>query len=308
MTQTPLTHRDVERILKKNYPRVHHVLYVDREPQRGGISNAIREQMRVYFQTKQLGTEQIDLVAKQGSKIEYYLMQALYRRKALSGRIPRPLAYSKGTLLYRRLWGDEFRRFPFVDRKTELNRLCSEVGILLAEIHNTPLPAHVNTIVRTQRERKRDLAEVTKQFPDVMKRFDVTIPPTPKTAPTALIHGDFQASNLIITLPHGKIGAIDFAAGGRGNPTTDIAGFLIHTELMLRGTLSRNTIDKGLDAFLQSYRRHRRKALHRDFTIALKAAKFDVLLSILGTTVAHLPPRDKNYEPVVGYLYKKFHE
>lgn len=307
MSRTPLTHNDIERALKRTYSRVHHVLHVARSPLYGGISNARREQMRVYFQNQNLGVEHIDLVAKGMEKNEAAIMQALSHRRALKGHIPLPLLYKKKTLLYRRLWGDEFRRFPFAERPRDLPRLCSEIGDLLARIHNTPIPEGVAQRNRTLKSRTKNLRELEERFPVVIERFELEPPESvPGRTRQVLTHGDFQPSNLIMTLPDGHIGVIDFAAGGAGDQTFDVADFLTHTELMLSGNLPARTIKRGLNAFLRAYLK-RVRSVGKDFDDALRVAKFDALLSILGATIAHIKPDDRNYEPLLTNIHRQFY-
>ena len=307
MSRTPLTHQDVERALKRMYPRVHHVLHVARAPLHGGISNVQREQMRVYFQNQNLGVEHIDLVAKGVERNEAAIMEALDGRKALRGRIPKPILLKKKTLLYRRLWGDEFRRFPFSERPRDLPRLCAEVGNVLARIHNTPIPDGVAQRIRTLKQRRRNLRTLEKKFPEVIARFNLNPPDSPAGRHRqVLMHGDFQPSNLIMTLPDAHIGVIDFAAGGAGDQAFDVADFLAHTELMLRGNLPARTIQRSLDVFLNVYK-NRVRSLGKHFDEALRVAKFDALLSILGATIAHIKPDDRNYEPLLTNIYHQFY-
>ena len=307
-TETQLTNTQVASALRRRYPhRVRTILHIDRKPLEGGISKARREQMRVWFHNPNGGVEEMTLIAKEAPKSAHAIMTALIKRQDLKGRVPTPLLYTSGILLYRTLWGDELRRFPFAERDgTELERYTTEAADILSAIHTTTMPHGLKLETRSTAERRNHVATLKRKFPHVAKRFPLTSPLTPSNRPQRLIHGDFQASNLIVTLPDGRLGIVDFAAGGRGDPATDVASFLIHTQLMLRGVVPAVTVQRAMQSFTARYRK-RAGTPGKDFDQALFTARFDVLLSILGTTVAHLTPQDKNYEPILRHLSHLFH-
>jgi tRNA A-37 threonylcarbamoyl transferase component Bud32 len=73
--------------------------------------------------------------------------------------------------------------------------------------------------------------------------------------PTTLVHGDFQASNILVNQARRQVGAIDFSSASRYHPAADLGWFLVHSNLMLRYHFRQATIDPWLTAVFRAYSR-----------------------------------------------------
>jgi len=74
-----------------------------------------------------------------------------------------------------------------------------------------------------------------------------------KQPETHLVHGDFQAQNIIYNQEDNKTTVIDYDWAGVGDHLYDIASFLIQTDYKVYKLLSENEIIKAKNLFLEAY-------------------------------------------------------
>lgn len=116
-----------------------------------------------------------------------------------------------------------------------------------------------------------------------------------------LVHGDLQASNIIIG-PAGQAWLIDFTSAKRFHPALDVATFLAHLDIMLLKEAKQPNRLRLRIIFLRRYYSQAGPALATTVRQALRYYELRAWLDIIAVTVTNLGPRDPNRQRYVHYL------
>lgn len=299
-----MTAAALKQLILKVHPHLERIVFLEKKSGAGPITRMKRFFYRIVAETKTGAYEDIFVHAKKTGRNEYIALQKISARPELASHVPKPLAYESVTklLFYEDLWGDTMRRFPFRERADDLVQRFSEAGRLLAEIQRTPIP---QTLLRNPPPEddllKERLNRLQQNHAETLSGFSLTPPQEPASRPRRLIHGDFQASNLILTLPTGTLGVIDFSHAAAADPVIDAASFHIHGELMLMGHLHPKKITVALRRFDRSWRRHS-GSFGENTEEALTHARFVIALRILETTLNFVPSSAQNRPAILATL------
>lgn len=239
----------------------------------------------------------------------YKVMARVFRHRAGFASI-RPLRYEPrlGYVFYEELAGQPLRQIPFRSRR--FAQLMVRAGQTLAQFHRVPTPG-LRRLTWTAERRFLRLLE---------RRIHRSHPGSATTAtrawraltraeapywhgPRALVHNDFQASNIIATAT--GIGFIDFTQSGVGHPAIDLGTFRAHLCVMLHSLLPERAIHRLQHRFTQAYLRLQPTGHRQSLETALPTFELRGLLDILATTVTNLGPGDRNRRRYVRLLERR---
>jgi aminoglycoside phosphotransferase (APT) family kinase protein len=225
----------------------------------------------------------------------------------------RPLRYEPrlGYAFYQELVGLPLRLVPF--RSNHFTRRVAAAGRALARFQRVPLtglrrlswPAEQRFLQTLERQISRfgpgALPNLRKTFQAVAAAERAHWDDRP-----ALIHNDFQASN-IIAVPSG-VGFIDFTQSGVGPPAIDLATFRMHLNVMLHGRLAAGAISRLRERFTQAYLRLLNQRQRQLVRASLPTFELRSALDILAITLVNLGRRDPNRPRYVTLLSRQIDE
>jgi thiamine kinase-like enzyme len=204
------------------------------------------------------------------SKRAYSISKYLWSHN-FKNLIPRPLGYlpSLHLFLYEEIPGESLENLISQKKTRNILRYASRIAKLLKKIHH--IKFKIGQIKDYDFEKKQDqhhLALIKNFNPKNYKKFkkflrSVEVIRTQKQKlfldpkKFCFTHGDFHPGNVLID---GKtIKFIDFGSAGLAEPLTDVANFVLQTELMLRYHLHPfrlSLVKKIRSAFLKGYFGH----------------------------------------------------
>jgi len=225
----------------------------------------------------------------------------------------RPLAYlpSAGYFFYEELSGKPLRNLPL--RSADYGSVLKRVGGGLAALHNLPRGSLRQLTFDAEKRSLLSIAGNIKRFggrclPEVQTILRRLISSERRTwgQRKAIVHNDFQASNVLVR-PR-DVGIIDFTMSGVGHPAIDVANFSAHLEVMLHKDRSQAEIDRLRKGFMAGYASRNRAAKKRSFWRAVQIFELRSYLDILSITVLNLGPRDRNRRLYVQLLTNRIRQ
>ncbi len=229
----------------------------------------------------------------------YRIMQAVYRHRKPTYASMRPLLYDVRHRyeFYEEVPGTSLRNVPF--RSTRFARLVVPIARALADLHKVPTTGLRELSWNKEvASIKLNVARITRELPAYRRTITACTSTLMRTerrswhANRAIVHNDFQASNVIIDGT--RVGLIDFTLSAVGNAAIDIGTFLSHLAVMLHGVLPSTRIVRlrrtFLDAYLSRATPTRRAALRTSIAVFELRSCID----ILAITLINLGPKDRN--------------
>ncbi|MBI4426116.1 MAG: aminoglycoside phosphotransferase family protein [Candidatus Kerfeldbacteria bacterium] len=219
----------------------------------------------------------------------------------------RPLRYEPQLryVFYEELVGAPLRLVPF--RSGHFAKLVVAAGRALARFQRVPTAGLRHLTWSAERRFLRRLERQIKQGgPGALLNLRKTFQSITAAERTrwydrrALVHHDFQASN-IIAVPSG-IGLIDFTQSGIGHPAIDLGIFRMHLNVMLHGHLVPGVINRLRERFTQAYLQSLNQQQRHQVRASLPTFELRSALDILAITLVNLGPRDPNRRRYVDLL------
>lgn len=225
----------------------------------------------------------------------------------------RPLTYLAriGYYFYEEVPGTPFRNIPF--RSVRFRQCMPLVGRALADFHKIHPTGSRRLTIDQEKQHLNHIIRSIRRYGPVpningleLKRLLLQNLRSFWNDKHALVHNDFQASNVIIQ--SSGTGIIDYTMSGVGHPAIDVANFLAHLDIMLLGVLPPKHIARLGNAFVQAYRRSAHEASTIAFQRATKFFRLRSSLDILATTVINLGPQDPNRRRYVNHLTRSINQ
>ncbi len=238
----------------------------------------------------------------------YKLMKFIFENNKKNLISPRPLHYFARIpyILYEETPGKRLREISFKSNLFKI--LLRKTAISLATLHNLPLPKVRTTKIKEVSYFKEVRAKIKKYDPANYKVISSYTREYLKTASIkfkgskkVLSHNDLQASNIIVT-PKNEIALIDFTLSSLFFPSFDVANFLVHLRIMLKGVISHKKINQLQNIFLNNYLKTVKKSLGRQVEKNVKLAQVRAALDIWTITATLMGAKDKNRHKYVKIL------
>ncbi|MBI4090338.1 MAG: aminoglycoside phosphotransferase family protein [Candidatus Kerfeldbacteria bacterium] len=246
-----------------------------------------------------------------GNRIDrdtYRIMARVYQRQNGFSSL-RPLRFESrlGYVFYEELGGRSLRQISL--RSPYFARLVAQAGRALARFHRLPTAGlrrlRWSAEQRFLRLLERRILQSHAPATAVVGRAGHALRQAEArhwNRLRALVHNDFQASNIIATT---NIGLIDFTQSGVGHPAIDLGTFRAHLSVMLYGVLPDRAVERLRVRFTNAYFRSQSAGYRQRLSAALPVFELRALLDILATTVINLGPRDPNRRRYVRLLERR---
>lgn len=243
----------------------------------------------------------------------YRIMASVFAARSSRLSSMRPLAFERslGYVFYEELAGTPLRMVkPSSPRFT---RLMVPIGHMLARFHSirtvgiAPLDlADDRTQIMHNRDRIIRADPSLRATANLATDMIVSLERLVWTKRRAIVHNDFQASNIVMTGPTG-VGVIDFTLSGIAHPAIDIGNFLAHLAVMLYGHVPQSSIERRRQAFLGAYLSHYQGHARANLQSTIPLFELRSAFDILAITLINLGPRDRNRKRYVMLLKHTIH-
>lgn len=229
----------------------------------------------------------------------YGIMERIYAHSHRAFNSMRPLWYEPNYAyeLYEEVRGVSLRNIPI--RSSEFNAMIPRIARALAGLHGVPprriralsfAHEHATVLSNTKRASQglpRHRSFVARAATAIVKGERALW-----NASRAIVHNDFQASNIIVD--RGTVGIIDYTMSGAGNAGMDVGNFIAHLTVMLYGKVGRKRTEVLRNRFVREYARglpaRRRKAIAHSIPLFELRSSLD----ILAITLVNLGTKDPN--------------
>lgn len=238
----------------------------------------------------------------------FNVMVRVYGARSARLSSMRPLAY-EGTIgyeFYEELDGTPLRMVR--PSSAHFSILMAPIGHALAHLHTVRTTGITSLGLHRERDQViHNRNRIVRAEPslravaDAAARAVIGIERLVWTKRRAIVHNDFQASNVIVTGPS-RVGVIDFTLSGVAHPAIDVGNFLAHLSVMLHGIVSPAVIERRRHAFLTAYLSHYRGHARTNMLTTIPLFELRSALDILAITLINLGPRDPNRRRYVTLL------
>lgn len=235
------------------------------------------------------------------------ILDTVYRRQSDDFRTMRPLVYLKrhGYLFYEELPGTPLRAIPF--RSATLMRLMPIIARGLLGLHRASArgvrelswAGELRALTTMERRIHSRSGQSLKNISSAISHLRSAERPLWRQR-RALVHNDFQASNILWS--EKGLGIIDFTQSGIGHPGIDLGNFLAHLGVMLYRVLPQGAIKRLQNRFETTYLAglpHRRRERFRQSVVVFQLRS---AVDIAATTLVNLGPRDPNRRKYAALL------
>lgn len=242
----------------------------------------------------------------------FRIMEAVYRAKHRSFSTMRPLLFEHrhGYEFYEEVSGAPLRDVPFTSSR--FDRILPRIARAVADFHTISTHGLRRLSLQTEaamntRNRRRILQHLPHERAEISRAF-ASLARAERAlwhSNHAIVHNDFQASNIIVD--GSRIGLIDFTLSAVGNRCIDVGTFLSHLTVMLHGVRSARAIDALKQRFVQAYLARVPVSHRAEFRAAISVFELRSVLDILAITLINLGPRDPNRKKYVTLLLGRIH-
>ncbi|MBU1149271.1 aminoglycoside phosphotransferase family protein, partial [Patescibacteria group bacterium] len=239
----------------------------------------------------------------------YRIAETLNHQAKLSSPVPIYYHRPSKLILYPEVKGTPLRYLPL--NLIVLSPLMVPLGKQLALFHKTRPPAELPkpSLINEKKRWKNNVQIITraslkfsKPAKIILDRLSNILPKYWLDKNFSLIHGDYQASNLLI---HGKnqVGLIDFTLSRRYFPASDLGIFLVHWQAMIRGHLTNIHREKLGHNFLKAYLANAPKTHQRTTMELLPLAIAEATLDVAAISLQIYGGKDKNVDQLLTELF-----
>lgn len=304
MSPTPNRHW-IKRAIRRRYPRIKAVTHFSEERLGRAASSSPLSRYHVVFRNRSGGVEDLFMRGKRTDAAESSVLER-YPKQGRSFRVPRFIAYDRRTqfLLYEELWGDTLRRFPFRERPKGAQRVLARVAECLAALHRMPPRRFLRLRADTEPSPEMAWRDLAQKHPAAARFLHPTAQPPIERSKRGFVHGDFQASNVLLTLPDGAPGLLDFSHAKIGDPMEDVATFFVHTRIMLLGLMPLRERDRALRTFLTRYRKSARIP-EKILRVSLRAHAPFAFSLVVATTLNLVRRSHEDYPRLMALLRRE---
>ncbi len=229
----------------------------------------------------------------------YRIMETVFHHSTSSYTAMHPLMFDARHHyeFYEEVPGVSLRNIPF--RSPRFSKLIAPIARALADFHSVPSKG-LRPLSWAIEKKAVDtsLTRISQQLPDYRRNIKDHVAILLRTerklwnTNRAIVHNDFQASNIIIDGT--TIGLIDFTLSATGNAAIDVGTFLSHLSVMLHGVLSPTHIERMRNTFLGAYLSHTAPSRRVSVRNAINVFELRSCVDILAITLINLGPKDKN--------------
>ncbi|MFA5051519.1 MAG: phosphotransferase [Patescibacteria group bacterium] len=266
-----------------------------------------------------MGNGQVQRKSIRGNRVPkptYELMKWYYpyfQKKGLKV-VARPLFYidDLGFIIYEEYAGWVLREF---DHQIDtIRQAVPRIAARLADLHNHP--AHVG-LLRTWDDEAAyfDSAEkkVARYMPLARQRFTglknaylARLKKIYDPGRAFSIHGDFQASNIILDLRTKDIGIIDFSSTAQFSPANDVATFMTHARAMECFIYTEKKVESLEKLFLTAYLKHANSHVADTVKKQLPAFMARISLDIITTTAVFTEyNKSPHFRKIIDTMFRR---
>ncbi|MFH0829487.1 MAG: aminoglycoside phosphotransferase family protein [Candidatus Kerfeldbacteria bacterium] len=247
------------------------------------------------------------------SKETLRIMRATYHHTTEFFDTIRPLYFltRPGYVLYEELSGESLRAVPI--RSQRFIGLIRPIARALATFHSIPVTSIKRLSWNSEQalvhsNASRAMKGVRSGRHTIRNAYETLVQAERPiwSAHRAIVHNDFQASNIIQNAK--KVGFIDFTMSGAGHPAIDVGNFLAHLTVMLYGKVGQRRVTALRKLFITEYLRWCRGIRRENFLSAVSVFELRGSLDILAITLTNLGTNDPNRRRYVGLLLRRFAE